>query len=346
MKTLGICGSRTEANNLGILFQGKTGESGQIYVIALYSLLTQQCIGYSVEQKESAMTAIALLPTDEKIAITGNSHGEVMLYPLKLNSARQNPLCVSYRGHKAGIIDISVRGSVSNPHYSLIATLDVSGVTCFWRVDAVGSDTTAGSIEEIVFGEYKLQLLENMDVARLAVPTGIYIDPKDSSAFMVMTEDGLHKNTRVLGMDDMCRKYEFKDLLYANPTAVAISDEGLFLVGFDNGSIGLYSQNFTIPLTIWQNVAERKIVCIKWSSVYFEDIIREHTQATEGKADAGRKDLPSKYKNNLIEFYVIDEKGDLQVWNLAKSVNKAVYTTDLTKIADLENATYEISYRF
>lgn len=52
-----------------------------------------------------------------------------------------------------------------------------------------------------------------------------------------MTEEGLTKSTRIL-RDEMCRQYEFKELLFSSPTALSISDEGLFLVGFMNGSLG------------------------------------------------------------------------------------------------------------
>ena len=52
-----------------------------------------------------------------------------------------------------------------------------------------------------------------------------------------MTAGGVFKNTRIVGLDEMCRSYDFKDTLFARPTALAISDEGIFLAGFANGSI-------------------------------------------------------------------------------------------------------------
>ncbi len=55
--------------------------------------------------------------------------------------------------------------------------------------------------------------------------------------FLIMTEDGLYKNTRIKSAEEMCRKYQFKDLLFARPSAISVSDEGLFLVGFDSGAL-------------------------------------------------------------------------------------------------------------
>jgi len=314
-------------------------------------LLTQQCINYIIESKE-IITAFAILPTDEKLCVTGNKNGEIKLYSIKNT---ESPLCVSYRGHKAGITDISVRGSVQNSRHSLIATLDLEGTVSFWRIDPVGSemDSVQGTIEEFVIGELRLQLLERTDLSSIyylseSLPISIHIDPRDINAFMIMSGEGLFKNNRILSMDDMCRKFEFKDMLFTSPTAVAISDEGLFLLGFENGSLGIYSQNYTIPLTVWQNAADCKIVNIKWSSVYFEDIDKEQQKLNEAKGDnsMNKKDLPSRYKNNLSEFYVVDCKGNFHIWNLNKSVNKAIYVTNLGSVGgkDLENASYEISY--
>eukprot|EP00826_Nyctotherus_ovalis_P017736 TRINITY_DN1523_c0_g4_i6.p1 TRINITY_DN1523_c0_g4~~TRINITY_DN1523_c0_g4_i6.p1 ORF type:complete len:270 (+),score=80.65 TRINITY_DN1523_c0_g4_i6:472-1281(+) len=205
-----------------------------------------------------------------------------------------------------------------------------------------------GSIEEIVIGEYKLQLLERIDLGRElieSVPIGLEIDPKDVNSFIVMAEEKIYRNTRIVTMENMCRKYQFKELLYARPSAMAISDEGIFLVGFDDGSLGLYSQHYTIPLSIWQNVAEAKIVALKWSSVYFDDISKDAELATQNMKGGDKKDFASSYKNNLLEFYLIDEQGNFQIWNLSKLVNNKVYTVNLKKTAGLEGAIikYEIT---
>ncbi len=85
----------------------------------------------------------------------------------------------------------------------------------------------------------------------------------------------------------------------------------------------MYSQHYTIPLTVWQNACEAAVVFVKWSSVFFEDIVREHNVATEGKQGktSGPVDFPSSYRNNLAEFYAVDAENVFHIWNLNKSVN-------------------------
>jgi len=238
----------------------------------------------------------------------------------------ETPLCISYAGHKAAVTNISVRGSVTNPHFALISTLDSNGITCFWRLDSIVPSTnlTLASIEEIVIGKYKLQLLERIDLGLQllgSVPVCLEIDPKDTNSFMIVAEEKIYRNTRIVTMENMYRKYQLKELLYAKPSAIAISDEGIFLVGFNDGSLGIYSQHYTIPLSIWQNVAEAKIVALRWSSVYFDDISKDAEIATQNTKEGEKKDFASSYKNNLLEFYLIDELGNFQIWNLSKVVN-------------------------
>lgn len=315
---IATCGSKSEPNNLGVLFFSEPST----YVITLFSLLTHNCLGYAVQCEPVA--TFALLPTENKLAVTANSNGELILHSLRDAGRNDRPLCISYAGHKAAVTNLSVRGSVDNPHFALISSLDSTGTTCFWRLDSTANTETMGSIEEIVIGEYKLQLLERIDLSREfieSVPIGLEIDPKDVNSFIVMAEEKIYRNTRIVTMENMCRKYQFKELLYARPSAMAVSDEGIFLVGFDDGSLGLYSQHYTIPLSIWQNVAEAKIVALKWSSVYFDNISKDAELAMQNMKGGDKKDFASSYKNNLLEFYLIDELSNFQIWNLSKLVN-------------------------
>ncbi len=90
---------------------------------------------------------------------------------------------------------------------------------------------------------------------------------------------------------------------------------------------------YTVPLTVWSGTCETSVVKLKWSSVYFEDIVRDHTVLLESRHSEAKQpenvpqkshsgaDLPSRYKNNLSEFYAIDAAGTFYVWNLYKSVN-------------------------
>ena len=277
-------------------------------------------------EKNEPITTFALLPTDERLAVTANINGVLSLYSLSDKGNHERPLCISYAGHKAAVTTLSVKGSVLSSRFMVISSLDSTGIVCFWRVDSIvpSSDATITSLEELAIGEFKLQLLERIDLSQQleeTVPLSLEIDPKDSDSFMIMAEEGIYRNTRIITMDNLYRKYQFKDLMYARPTALAISDEGIFLVGFDDGSLGLYSQHYTIPLSIWQNIADGKIVCIKWSSVYFDDISKESQDTMKKVKGSIKRDFPSNYKNNLNEFYLVDEFGNFQIWNLAKLVN-------------------------
>lgn len=97
-------------------------------------------------------------------------------------------------------------------------------------------------------------------------------------------------------------------------------------------TFSLYSQLYTIPLTVWQSTCEGSVVCIKWSSVYFEDIIKEHSTYIE-KEHAGKGgsaiDFNSKNKNNLGVFYVIDSHNIFYAWNLSKSVNVKIISDSI-----------------
>lgn len=129
-----------------------------------------------------------MLPADEKLIACGNSAGEIMLYVLVQGvEITTDPIYTSFGGHKAAIESISLRSSVSVGHSSVISSMDTAGVVCFWRLDTVttGTDMTP-SIEEIILGDQKLQLLDKIDL-RLQrqlidiVPLSIDIDPKESN---------------------------------------------------------------------------------------------------------------------------------------------------------------------
>ncbi len=179
---------KRDANQLGVLYKCQTAEKQATYVICVYSMLTQQPLGYYAEERHKLST-IALLPLEEKLVVAGNTDGELLIYALKQNEAGR-AIYTSYSGHKATIVSISVRGSVAMPRSALISTIDSTGTVCFWRLDPVtaGTDMTP-SIEEFILGEYRLQLLERSELSGQfflsdAVPTLVEIDPRDSNSYV------------------------------------------------------------------------------------------------------------------------------------------------------------------
>jgi len=53
-------------------------------------------------------------------------------------------------------------------------------------------------------------------------------------------------------------------------TSISYSDQGFILVGFDDGSIGLYGTDSS-PLSVWYNACSSSILSLKWGSIYFTD---------------------------------------------------------------------------
>jgi len=158
-------------------------------VIVVYSMLSHQMIGYCI-WKKSLITCFSLSPTDEMIIVAGNTEGEIFLYDIHKGKKRNTsePININYSGHKASITSINIRSSLANSTSGLVASIDCSGTICFWRIDPViaGMDITP-SIEEILLGEYKLQLLSCSDLSKQyclsdALPKHIRIDPRDTNS--------------------------------------------------------------------------------------------------------------------------------------------------------------------
>lgn len=79
-------------------------------------------------------------------------------------------------------------------------------------------------------------------------------------------------------------------------------------------------------MTLWQSACENSVIQIKWSSVYFEDIMKaQNIYSEEKKGDPNKTrqqyEIPSKYKSILSDFYAIDSQHIFYIWNLIKSVS-------------------------
>jgi hypothetical protein len=54
-----------------------------------------------------------------------------------------------------------------------------------------------------------------------------------------------------------------------SPSALSMSDKGYLLAGFTCGSIALYNEAYTAPLTVWYHTCRYPIIQIKWCYLYF-----------------------------------------------------------------------------
>jgi hypothetical protein len=109
-----------------------------------------------------------------------------------------------------------------------------------------------------------------------------------------------------------------------------MSDNKYLLAGFSCGSIGLYSTEFTNPITIWYNACSCAIRQIKWCMLYFTDELAHIHRAGDSpdkKAKGVGQDKASntKFATRLCEFFAIDQKEDFQIWNLNKAIHKPAH---------------------
>ena len=103
------------------------------------------------------------------------------------------------------------------------------------------------------------------------------------------------------------------------PTSLSISDIGYILVGFSCGSIALYHQNYSAPLTIWYQACKYAITQIKWCLLYFQDD-GTGSSSSPSKQSKGQKEADSitnvKFATRLCEFFAIDMNEDFIIWNM------------------------------
>lgn len=134
-------------------------------------------------------------------------------------------------------------------------------------------------------------------------------DPKDSNVFYFSTSGNLFKCNR---KDSMVPTKLITEGLGA-PTALSMSDEDFLLVGFSCGSIAIYHNSYTSPITVWSNACPLPIVKINWSTVYNNGGGSEDAKQLRGSA---------RFMNRLCEFFVMDTAEDFYIWNIARSMDK------------------------
>ena len=90
-------------------------------------------------------------------------------------------------------------------------------------------------------------------------------DPRDPNIFYFSSSEGLFKCTR----SSSPIRLDTGGL--GSPSALSMSDQDFFLVGFTCGSIALYDKAYTSPRTIWYNACSSAITQIKWCLLHFND---------------------------------------------------------------------------
>lgn len=117
-----------------------------------------------------------------------------------------------------------------------------------------------------------------------------------------------------------------------SPSALSMSDSQYLLVGFTCGSIAIYHNSYTNPITVWYNTSKYPIVKINWCLLFFSD-------------DPGTVKSDRRYMNRLCEFFAIDKSEQFMIWNLSKDMNKPAHSI---KFADkheslMDDSLYRIS---
>ncbi len=141
------------------------------------------------------------------------------------------------RGSHEGSIT-SLRCFHSSKTYTLISA-DTTGCICFWRVNDMTKVDALNSTDlgVTVYASSKLEFI--MRIINSAAIRDIQIYPKDPNMYLLLTETSVAKGVRYeitgSGMEGL--DVNSKQVLDSLPTAIGLSDEGLFLVGFQCGSL-------------------------------------------------------------------------------------------------------------
>lgn len=134
-------------------------------------------------------------------------------------------------------------------------------------------------------------------------------DPNDQNIFYFSTTSSLYK----------CNRRESDEPVRLNteglgaPTAMSMSDSQYLLVGFTCGSIALYHNNYSAPMTVWYQACKYPISQLKWCLLYFNPESSGH--------DANSR----RFMSRLCEFFVIDKSEHFYIYNLSKNLNKPVH---------------------
>jgi hypothetical protein len=163
-----------------------------------------------------------------------------------------------------------------------IVGLDSAGVLSCWVLIEFSEGDYAGSLADLtlkVGGKIKLGLHSTVDLSdKLGIDFEldtfeIDFDPNDQNSFIFSTSNGVYYSKLYNQSDDsvslkggpFVRKLESSSVGdFVRVTSISFSDQGFILVGFEEGSIGLYNSEFSNPLSIWYNACETAVQVIKW----------------------------------------------------------------------------------
>lgn len=223
-----------------------------------------------------------------------------------------------------------------------IVGLDSAGVLSCWVLIEFSEGDYAGSLADLtlkVGGKIKLGLHSTVDLSdKLGVDFEldtfeVDFDPNDQNSFIFSTSSGVYYSKLYNRSDDsvslqggpFVRKLESSSVGdFVKVTSISYSDQGFVLVGFEEGSIGLYNAEFSSPLSIWYNACETAVQVIKWCTIYFSGA---KTKAAKTDKQSVSKDIvtDSRFSSRLCEFFVIDMNENFYIWNLNKNIHKSIH---------------------
>jgi len=152
-----------------------------------------------------------------------------------------------------------------------VVAVDNIGKLSSWILIEFSEGDWAGSLADLtmkVGGRIKLALHSEIDLSeKLKIMYDpetfeIGFDPNDHNSFIFSTSDGMHYSKLYNQVDDNIDKSggpiirtldtsSVGELIRV--TSISYSDQGFILTGFEDGSIGLYHTDFSIPISIWHN---------------------------------------------------------------------------------------------
>jgi hypothetical protein len=159
---------------------------------------------------------------------------------------------------------------VKKGSYRVVA-LDGVGMLSSWILIEFSEGDLAGSLADLtlkVGGKIKLALQSSIDLSSKlnivydADTFEIDFDPNDHNSFVFSTSDGMYfsklynesgDSTSIKG-GSVIRQLDTSSVgKFIRVTSISFSDQGYVLVGFEDGSIGLYHTSFSNPMSIWYN---------------------------------------------------------------------------------------------
>ena len=223
-----------------------------------------------------------------------------------------------------------------------VVGLDSVGMLSWWVLIEFSEGDYAGSLSDLTLkigGKIKLGLHSYVDLSeKLGIDFEldtfeIDFDPNNQNSFIFSTSNGIYYSKLYNQSEDsvslkggpFVRKLESSSVGdFVKVTSISFSDQGFILVGFEEGSIGLYNSDFSNPLSIWYNAWETAVQVIKWWTIYFSDSKTKGSQADKNSISKNMV-TDSHFSSRLCEFFVIDMNENFYIWNLNKNIHKSIH---------------------